>query len=504
MAKKTKKAEATQTPEVVDEEKANREMPKHRRYVGSRETTAYILYDIAQSLNLNSKRTYFITDVFVIALKWQTIINAITSVWDIVNDIFLAALVDRTNTRFGKFKPYLILYAGPGAALGILFWAMPKFFPGAAPAYMPKIVMYFVLNMVSNLVTSLYNIAKTGILATITPDTLDRTRLINQANLISSLVENIPKQAITIFIDLVNREVMKVKMTSLFVVMGIATAAASSALGFYFAVIFKERVLQSVEKPTQKESLSSIVKSRPLMLLAISDLLSAFSISTDLSLYYINVLNFSSAELVVGIPGMPVTYLSYTYVNKLREKFSTKLLWIVGDHMGGFLLLLVYLFGSINKNYKKTWVMVGAFMARETLWNTVYALRKVVPQEIANEVIDYGEWKYGYRTEGMTGVIKGLASKIVGSFGTVLSTVMLQLIGYRQGLKPGQQSERTEYLLFMTTTLLPVVTGFMGIIPKFFYNIDNKTRQRMYAELAERRSEIAQTLNTDTEAEASE
>ena len=341
MAKKTKKAEATQTPEVVDEEKANREMPKHRRYVGSRETTAYILYDIAQSLNLNSKRTYFITDVFVIALKWQTIINAITSVWDIVNDIFLAALVDRTNTRFGKFKPYLILYAGPGAALGILFWAMPKFFPGAAPAYMPKIVMYFVLNMVSNLVTSLYNIAKTGILATITPDTLDRTRLINQANLISSLVENIPKQAITIFIDLVNREVMKVKMTSLFVVMGIATAAASSALGFYFAVIFKERVLQSVEKPTQKESLSSIVKSRPLMLLAISDLLSAFSISTDLSLYYINVLNFSSAELVVGIPGMPVTYLSYAYVNKLREKFSTKLLWIVGDHMGGFLLLLL-------------------------------------------------------------------------------------------------------------------------------------------------------------------
>ena len=120
MAKKTKKAEAAQKPEV-DEEKANREMPKHRRYVGSRETTAYILYDIAQSLNLNSKRTYFVTDVFVIALKWQTIINAITSVWDIVNDIFLAALVDRTNTRFGKFKPYLILYAGPGAALGILF-----------------------------------------------------------------------------------------------------------------------------------------------------------------------------------------------------------------------------------------------------------------------------------------------------------------------------------------------------------------------------------------------
>ncbi len=493
MAKKTKTAEIT-------EEKAGRDMPKNRRYVGSRETTAYVLYDIAQSLTLSSKQTYFVTDVLVVALRWQTIVSAFVGVWDVINDLFLAALVDRTNTRFGKFKPYLILYAGPGAVLGILFWAMPVFFPGASASYMPKIVAYFVLQMVSNLVTSLYNVAKTGILATITPDTIDRTRLINQANLISSLVENLPKQLITIFIDLVNNGVMKVKMTSLFVVMGVATAAASSALGFYFALVFKERVLQSVEKPNYKETIGSIFKSRPLMLLALSDMLSSFgNLGTSISLYYINVLNFSSAELVVGIPGMFVTYASYAYVTKLREKFSTKTLWIVGDHWGNFLLLLVYAFGSINKNYSKKWIMIGAFMFRETVWNAVYALRKVVPTEIGNEVIDYGEWKYGYRTEGITGVIKGLASKIVGGFGTVLNTALLQLIGYRQGLKPGQQTAKTEYLLFMTTTLVPAVTGLIGMIPKFFYNIDDKTRKRMYAELAERRSEVAKTLNDEAD-----
>ena len=492
--------EATQTQ--VAEEKANRKMPKSRRYVGSRETTAYVLYDIAQSLNLSSKQTYFVTDVLVIALRWQTIISAIVSVWDIINDLFLAAIVDRTNTRFGKFKPYLILYAGPGAALGILFWAMPAMFPGAAATYMPKIIAYFVLQMITNLETSLYNIAKSGILATITPDTVDRTRIINQANLISSLVENLPKQAVTIFIDLVNNGIMKIQMSTLFVVMGVATAAASSALSFYFSVVYKERVLQSVEKPDYKETLTSIFRSRPLMLLALSDLLSSFgNIGTSISLYYINVLNFSSAELVVGIPGMFVTYASYTYITKLRENFSTKALWIFGDHFGNALLLLVYLFGSINKNYKKTWTMLIAFMIRETVWNGVYALRKVIPTEIGNEVIDYGEWKYGYRTEGITGVIKGLASKVVGSMGTVLNTVLLEAIGYRQGLKPGQQSTRTEYLLFMTTTLVPAVTGLLGMIPKFFYNIDDKTRKRMYAELEERRSETAKVVNAGVDAE---
>ncbi len=496
MAKDTKKVE------VAEAEKANRKMPKSRRYVGSRETTAYVLYDIAQSLNLSSKQTYFVTDVLVIALRWQTIISAIVSVWDIINDLFLAAIVDRTNTRFGKFKPYLILYAGPGAALGILFWAMPAMFPGAAATYMPKIIAYFVLQMITNLATSLYNIAKSGILATITPDTVDRTRIINQANLISSLVENLPKQAVTIFIDLVNNGIMKISMSSLFIIMGVATAAASSALSFYFSVVYKERVLQSVEKPDYKETLTSIFRSRPLMLLALSDLLSSFgNIGTSISLYYINVLNFSSAELVVGIPGMFVTYASYTYITKLRENFSTKALWIFGDHFGNALLLLVYLFGSINKNYKKTWTMLIAFMIRETVWNGVYALRKVIPTEIGNEVIDYGEWKYGYRTEGITGVIKGLASKVVGSMGTVLNTVLLEAIGYRQGLKPGQQSTRTEYLLFMTTTLVPAVTGLLGMIPKFFYNIDDKTRKRMYAELEERRSETAKVVNAGVDAE---
>lgn len=321
MAKETKQVE------VAEEEKANRQMPKNRRYVGSRETTAYVLYDIAQSFNLSSKGTYFITDVLVIALRWQTIISAVVSVWDVINDLFLAAIVDRTNTRFGKFKPYLILYAGPGAVLGILYWAMPVFFPGAAASYMPKIISYFVLQMITNLATSLYNIAKTGILATITPDTIDRTRLINQANLISSLVENIPRQAVTIFIDLVNRGVMKIKMSTLFVVMGVVTSAISSLLAFYFSVVYKERVLQSVEKPNYKETLTSIIRSKPLMLLALSDMLASFSSTgTSITLYYINVLNFSSAELVVGIPGMFVTYASYAYVTKLREKFSTKLL----------------------------------------------------------------------------------------------------------------------------------------------------------------------------------
>ena len=61
--------------------------------------------------------------------------------------------------------------------------------------------------------------------------------------------------------------------------------------------------LQSVEKPTQKEALSSLFKSRPLMMMALSSLLSRFGLSVDMSTYYTQVLNVSSMDIFVGFGG---------------------------------------------------------------------------------------------------------------------------------------------------------------------------------------------------------
>ena len=477
------------------EQQANRKLPKSRRYVGSKETFTYVLYDIAQSFNLNSQTSYYLTDVLVISYWWQAIVNFFVSIWDIINDIFLAALVDRTNTRFGKFKPYLIMYAIPGTAMGIIYWMLPVIFPDSSASYMPKIITYFVLQMAQNLVTSMYNIAKTGILSTITPDVMDRTRLINQANLFSSLVENIPKILIGFMVDFVNHGTLKIKMTTLFVWMGSVTVAIAGVLGLIFALKCKERVLQSVEKPSFKNAFGSIFKNRPLLLLTISEFLAQFNVDAGINLYYTNVLNFSAAANIIGIPGMPVTYLSYTYVDKLRERFSTKALWVFSDQLGPVLTVIVFLLGSVNKNYKKLVPMMIIMGVKEVIWNTVYATRKVVPEEIRNEIIDYGEWKCGYRTEGMTGVAKGLVAKIVATFKTSFQALLLGLIGYKQGLKPGQQTERTEYLLFMCVTLVPALTSMISVIPKLFYNIDAKTKERMYAELKIRRAETERILH---------
>ena len=91
--------------EEQQEIKAGRTITNNRRYVGSKETAAYIVYDISQSFNINKYQDIFITDIVQVGLKFQTIVTFINGIWDVINDIFLAAIVDRTRTRFGKFRP---------------------------------------------------------------------------------------------------------------------------------------------------------------------------------------------------------------------------------------------------------------------------------------------------------------------------------------------------------------------------------------------------------------
>lgn len=476
----------------------------NRRYVGTKETVAYVLYDISMSFNINKYRDVFLTDILMISFSFQTLVNGVIGIWDIINDVFLAALVDRTRTRFGKFRPYLVLYALPGTAMEIFYWFMPIIFLGTGPSYMPKLICYLILQFLYNLAGSLNNIARTGMLATITPNIIERTRLITQANLFSGFVEKAPEILMGLLIDLVNRDVLNIEMRSLYVTAGIFTVVVAAALALYFVIVTKERVIQNVEKPSIKASIDSLIKNKPLLLITIEQFLSSFSIDSGINLYYINVLGLATMSTIVGIPGAFVSPLSYSYVPKAREKLSTKTLWILGSHADNLLLTGVFLFGSINKNFKRLGAMIPAFMIRETLWMTVYGIKKVIPEEMRNEAIDYGEWKTGFRTEGMTGVTRGLAQKLVTTLGSMIKTFILGRIGYVQGAGFGNQSESTEYSLFAMCTILPVATGLLSIIPKFFYDLSGEKRDRMYRELAERREAMKQATLAKGSAKAEE
>lgn len=486
---------------------------ENRRYVGTKETVGFVLWDAAQSLNINTYSTRFITNIVKIDLSYQVIAKTVNSIWDIVNDIFTAAIVEKTRTRWGKFRPYLLGLALPGCIGTLLYWFMPILFQGKSAMSVSKFAFYLALEIIREGVGTFQSIARTGMLSTITPHPVDRTRLITIANFASGTFgEKLPEQIMTVILDIIDNNAFKHseekhehQLLGAFVGMGSVTTIISSVMSFWFFLNSKERIMQSIQTPSIRSSIKSILNNKPILLITLSDFLNGFGISGSKSDYYIDVLHFASMTMIAGIPAAPLSPLSFSFVPWFRRHFSSRFLYIVSRYVNNFLLSIVFLLGCIGFNpktfkggvYRNRWAMMVIMMAWEVIWTLFYGLKSVIGTELYNEAMDYCEWKNGYRTEAMTSVAKGLAAKVATSVSGVVTTALKKMIGYDQNAytEGKEQPDYVKFYLFAMFTIVPAVTGSLGIIPMLFYDLNGKKKERMYAELLERRKAASEAAS---------
>lgn len=485
---------------------------ENRRYVGRKETVGFVLWDAAQSFNINKYSDRFITNILQVDLSLQMIEQTINGVWDVVNDIFMGAIVDKTRTRWGKFRPYLLALAVPGLIGACFYWLMPLVFSGRSSMDITKFIFYVALAFIREGISTFQDISRTGLLSTITPHPVDRTRLITIANFASGTFgEKLPEQITTVILDLIDNSVFKGMSKnklylSTFVGMGCFTTVVSSAMSMWFFMNSRERVMQSIQSPSIRQGVRSIVNNKPMLLLTLSDFLSAFSVGGSKSDYYIDVLHFASMTMLAGIPSVPISPISYSYVPWLRRRFSSRFLYIMCKYVGDFLNVFVFLFGCIGMNFKtkaggfyqNKWAMLGAMATWEVIWTLFYGCKSVIGTEMYNESMDYCEWKNGYRTEAMTSVAKGLAQKVAQKVSSLVRTALKKMISYDQGayMAGREQPDSVKFNLFAMFTIIPAVTGALGIVPMLFYDLEGKKKERMYAELLARRAELQKAADS--------
>mgnify|MGYP002513630955 CR=1 FL=1 len=472
-----------------------------RRYVGKKETLAYVLNDVAASLNIDDYKERYIYDVIKIDFNYLAIQNVVATVWDSFNDTFIGVMVDKTRTRWGKFKPYVLLGEIPLTVLGMWYWLIPFIFPNTPATYLPKWIFYFAMSIITETAGTFTQIAKTGFLSTITPEPLERSRLIALANVSSHLVEDLPKQAFGIIYDLIANKKLNLPLPKLFSSFGIVCAAASAAFALFFITNSRERVTQSIKQPSVKHCLKAVINNKPMRIQLLSSLLSGFSIGKSRTNFYIDVIGSITWKTIVGIPAFPIKFISYSFVEPLRRRFSTKTLWILEDAWTDMLWMLVFGIGSINKNFMKKPIILPMMAIEEIFEMCVYGLRRVIPAEIQNEALDYCEWKNGYRSEAMLGVTQSLISKIQQAIMGGVTNIVMGKIGYIQGLEIGTQTDKTKWWIFALGTGIPIITSSLGIIPKLFYPLSAETREKMYADLQERRASMAEFMKTATKEE---
>ncbi len=113
----------------------------------------------------------FYTDVFGIDAKVASFMFLITRVWDMVNDPVMGMIADRTNTRWGKFRPYLLWMAVPYGILACAMFITPTWGQNM------KIVYAYVTYILATMAYTAINIPYSSMMAVMTPDPKERTTL---------------------------------------------------------------------------------------------------------------------------------------------------------------------------------------------------------------------------------------------------------------------------------------------------------------------------------------
>ncbi len=460
-----------------------------KRYVGAKELVTLFVTSEINKFNIEGYLSYFMLNVFGLDSRIIAAFAVANLAWDLVNDMIFAYIVDRTRTRFGKFKPWAFATIGPYAVACIALWVTPLFIGGQnwGPLSWQKIAIYCVISILKETVGTLYTCAVNGLDSTFTPSIDDKAALIAIDNI--GGFETVPVYVMVLLLDLAAAGVIGISVENVYIFMGAGTSIVS-ALGMLVHIfVIKERIVQVEEKPKLTDGLRNFFGNKLQVCLSLSNFLSAFgSVGGPFSnLFWLDVMGSASLEVVCGVPAAPLTYISYIYFPKLTKRYSTKTLWVASKAVPQLGKVIAFLVG-IN-NIDNLWIMVPALMFSEICISSVYSLGKIIPQLMQQEIIDYGEWKTGKRTEAMTSFISSLATKLVTQVQNAVSSAVISFIGYEAGVGT-VQTMKTKQAIFAMYTIIPIVLGIFSYIPMLFYDLDDKTKTIMYHELTERRNNI--------------
>ncbi|MBP3330227.1 MAG: MFS transporter [Clostridia bacterium] len=293
-----------------------------KRYVGAKELVTLFVTAEVNKFNIEGYLSYFMLNVFGLDSRIIAAFAVATLAWDLVNDMLFAYIVDRTRTRFGKFKPWAFITIGPYAIACIALWITPLFIGGQnwGPLSWQKIVIYCVISILKETIGTLYNCAVNGLDSTFTPSIDDKAALIAIDNI--GGFEKVPSYAMVLLLDLAAAGAIGISVENVYIFMGAGTAFVS-ALGMLAHIcIIKERIVQVEEKPKLSDGLRNFFGNKLQVCLSLSNFLSAFgSVGGPFSnMFWLDVMGSASLQVICGVPAAPLTYISYMYFqNSIRN-----------------------------------------------------------------------------------------------------------------------------------------------------------------------------------------
>lgn len=483
-----------------------------RRVVSRKETIGYILFTSFRDFNINGHKDIFAETILKISLNLQSVYNAFAGIWDIVDDIIIGGVVEKTRTRWGKFIPYMAMSGIPLAVMAVIYWLLPYIF-GQEHCndlnYMPKFLIWAALELMNEVVENFRNVAVGGYMSTITPYPTDRRRLISISSYSAVILSRLPDLVIEFSMDFITNGLIKSVKSSeealkkAFSILGPATMVVSAVVITWYCSIARERVHQKIETPKIIESLKVVFTNKPLLAKMISNAFGSFGTGVSTNDYYRYVLYMTTFETIAGIPSVFFQPFGFAKYNALASRFSTKSLYMVSQVAAKTFYIPLWFYGRFLKTrsgkyfFQSRVAMLPVTAVWECIYATFWGVKSISGNEIDNECNDYIEWIYGQRNEATLSVASTIICKIPSRLNGILQPQFKKWIGYDQTAyaEAREQTFRAQKWLFAFATIITAFTVLGSMIPMFWYNIDKDTRDRMYQELNERRVKIAEKIN---------
>ena len=354
----------------------------------------------------------YYTDTALIGAGSIATMFLVCRVFDGISDLIMGGIVDKTNTKIGKARPWLIL-SGPLLFLGIV---LLMHVPAGASESMKLVYAYATYIFMAVIVYTIYGIANTAMLPLMTHDKDESTMLATFSAIGNNLIGLIAGSLITPL-------VLNLGWHWASIILG----AASCILVLFSGLINKEEAAEGGEIRREtvpmKEQVKAVLKNRYFFLLllvgATTLIMNANAIGAQI--YYCNLvlgnMGFMSTLMVAGqLPGLLILFL----MPSIAKKWSKQAFLLIGS----VLLILGFVITGLagtNTSMIVAGTIIRSFGAGPLL-SAVFAL---VP-----DVVEYGNWKFGVRSEGLISSAQSIGSKIGIGLGSALTGWILAGVGY--------------------------------------------------------------------------
>lgn len=422
----------------------------------------------------------FMTSMLGISAMAAGTILAVGSIWDAINDPMMGFLADRTRTKIGSYRPYILI----GGVLVVTFSVLCFTNPGFS-SMGGKIAWATFAFIGYGMTKTVMGMPLGAMLNHMTTDLDERRSLGNFRSMgtaISGIVISLVSVRMLIAVSgdpVVYTEKAYFSLAMLWAVIGLAAAV------FCFASC-KERVPAAKTKFSFKETIKPLKGNKPALCILIMSFCIIFSAafrSAGGVYFYLSYVGDMTIFANVLFTGSVVQLIFLVGIAKYVNKLSVRTSMFMGAASVACSGVSIFLSKVIG---------IPAYYLANVFFGLAMGLVFPAIYSTLGNIADYGEWKTGVHVPAFMFTLSSFCQKFGGSMASQAIGVILTVIAYNTMGNPLDQSASTLNGLFLFYALIPIVVGAIMFIATFNFHLDEKEMREISEELALRRAQEIQ------------